>query len=106
MNLSIYITTPNSVSQMRLSNGLLISTKCKKHEKHCVCKDCEKVYHGWKELCDKVTVARLVRDRLPPFGAATAYASWDPRRQQRSLAPRVVACVHFPASLRDIHLAT
>jgi Cys-rich four helix bundle protein (predicted Tat secretion target) len=32
-------------------------SECKKHEKHPVCKDCEKACHDCKELCDKVAAA-------------------------------------------------
>lgn len=28
--------------------------ECKKHEKHSVCKDCEKACHDCREICDKV----------------------------------------------------
>ena len=31
--------------------------ECKKHEKHSVCRDCEKACHDCKELCDKVAAA-------------------------------------------------
>ena len=31
--------------------------ECKKHEKHSVCRDCEKACHDCKDLCDKAAAA-------------------------------------------------
>ena len=31
--------------------------ECKKHEKHSVCKDCEKACHDCNEICDRVSAA-------------------------------------------------
>ena len=51
--------SPHVKDLARVVSGICgdCEAECKKHEKHSVCKDCEKACHDCKDICDRVSAA-------------------------------------------------